>query len=483
MSDTEFDVGIVGYGPVAATLAALLGQAGVSVIVFEKEAEPYPLPRAVHFDGEVMRVFQAVGIAERLEPLLLVNRGMRFVNVDGEVLIDWPRPQAVGPHGWHASYRFHQPDLEEALRDAVDALPVVRVRRMVEVVGLKEEGDAVTVSTRDRASGQSDQTRCRYVVGCDGARSFVREWIGAGLIDLESNAQWLVVDMRMKRSVEALSDWTVQLCDPDRPTTIAKGTGNRRRWEFMVMPGDDLATLQSPETIWRLLERWIGPADAEIERSAVYRFNAVVADCWGSEKVFIAGDAAHQTPPFLGQGLCAGIRDASNLAWKLVQAVGEPGGRHDRLLSSYETERSPHVREFVAQAVRVGEVLQLTARDGAAARDRAMTGRPEKMDTPAPRLGPGLADPDDALAGSLFGQPRTAEGPRLDDVAGSRFVLALAKPDAALAETAARHGVAVVVAEDVAALRVEGLLVRPDRYILASAPTLETVAGLLDRLP
>lgn len=232
------DVGIVGYGPVSATLANLLSQQGRTVAIWEKEPAPYALPRAVHVDGEVMRVFQQVGIADALEPGLFVNLGMRFVDADQNLLIDWPRPQGIGPQGWCPSYRIHQPDLEEALRTALFSRAGVEVQQNVEVTAINDAADAVTVVTRDRATGAERDARCRYLVGGDGARSFVRDRIGAGLVDLRSNAQWLVIDVVMKRPVDSLSDWTVQLCDPARPTSIARGVGNRRRWEFMVMPGD-----------------------------------------------------------------------------------------------------------------------------------------------------------------------------------------------------------------------------------------------------
>lgn len=481
------DVGIVGYGPVAATLAALLLQHGCSVVIWEKEATPYALPRAVHLDGEVMRILQQVGVAEALEPELFVNLGMRFVDADQNLLIDWPRPQEIGPQGWRASYRIHQPDLEATLRQTLSKHSALEIHQGVEVIRATQDAKDVAIVARDRVTGAERETLCRYLVGCDGARSFVREQIGAGLVDLRSNAQWLVVDVVMKRPVDTLSDWTVQLCDPARPTTIARGVGNRRRWEFMVMPGDDTSRLTAPDHVWSLLSRWIGPDDADVERTAVYRFNAVVADRWRHGRMLIAGDAAHQTPPFLGQGLCAGIRDASNLAWKLAAVL--EGAVPAALLDSYESERAPHVREFVSQAVRVGEVLQATAEEAVRHHEVRASKGPEQMSTPAPDLGPGLHDPSDRLGGKLSVQPRQADGRRMDDLVGNRFVM-LVRPDmqpalekliASLPTGGERE--IVVLSDPDGSLEhygVAGLLVRPDRYILASIADETAAPSLLN---
>lgn len=474
--DFDHDIVIVGLGPVGATLAILLAQQGLSVGVYEREAAHYPLPRAVHIDGEVMRIFQQAGVAARLEPSLFINLGMRFVDADQQLLIDWPRPTDVGPQGWHASYRLHQPDLECILGEAISQLPNVTAYRNVELVAINESPAAIVTEFRDRITGDVLTRRSKFLVGCDGARSFVREWIGGGLIDLDSNAQWLVIDVILKRPLPNLSDWTVQLCDPARPTTIARGTGMRRRWEFMVMPGDDLDQLNDPQFIWGLLSRWIGPEEADIERSAVYNFNAVIAESWRRGRVLIAGDAAHRTPPFLGQGLCAGVRDASNLAWKL-SAIAHGLGDEERLLASYESERAPHVREFVAQAVRVGQVLQADTDMAAEYKARFAAQGTEQMQTPAPSLGQGLHDGTDLLAGRIAPQPFLDDGTRMDDRIGKDWLL-LARPDVGETLAAAAGGMAglqLAVAPDGYLDRLSGggdicaILVRPDRYILASA--------------
>jgi 3-(3-hydroxy-phenyl)propionate hydroxylase len=482
-----FDVGIVGFGPVGAAVAALLGRMGVSTVVVEKAADIYPLPRAVHFDDEAMRVFQAVGVADRIAAGSIVNLGMRFIAASGQLLIDWPRPQDVGPQGWHASYRFHQPDIEAALRGAAEQ-PCNRILLRHEVFNIEESGDGVRLHFEDLSAGRLGHVKCRYLVGCDGARSTVRRFMGLDLEDLGFHQRWLVVDVILKRAVPELSDWTIQYCDPERPTTVARGVGLRRRWEFKLLQGEESDAAATDENVWRLLSRWIGPDDADIERAAVYTFHSAVARSWRKGRLILAGDAAHQTPPFLGQGLCAGIRDAANLCWKLAFVLKR--GADEALLSSYETERSTHAREYIDLAVRLGELLQ-----GAGERDAALP-----ADSPAqtsvmrsiqPRLGPGLHTGLPEPAGRLAAQPQLSDGRLMDDVVGLRFALLL---DRALFGDLSPSDLGLLHLNDVVALPGEAseychalgaraVLIRPDRYILGCANTADQLSGLLARMP
>ncbi len=484
-----FDVGIVGYGPVGAMLANLLGQHGLTVALFEREGVQYALPRAAHFDGEIMRVFQAVGLAGDMLPQLRVNAGMRFVNAAGELLIDWPRPQEIGPQGWHPSYRFHQPDVEAVLRRGVKRFAGHREMFRTDVFALEEKTDSVMVRYEDLTRGRYAAADCRWVVGCDGARSTVRRFMDVELEDLGSHERWLVVDVVMTEVLDRLSDFTVQHCDPQRPTTVARGVGLRRRWEFMLMPGDDPAAIARPENVWSLLKPWIAPGEAEIERAVVYMFHATNARSWRRSRLLLAGDAAHQMPPFLGQGLCSGVRDAANLAWKLaavVQARETPD-----LLDSYETERAPHVRAFIEQAVRLGGLVQTTDPVLAAERDNEMTTNPHFMASITPRLGTGLHGMADAPAGTLSKQPRLRNGDLMDDVVGSRFAILV---DAKLWDDMTPDDVQGLDDRLVAVLIDEGtewlgelgtsaLVVRPDRYVLGCAGSVAALRSLLLEVP
>jgi len=483
----EVEVAIVGCGPVGALLANLLGLQGVSTLVLEREAAIYHLPRAVHFDDEVMRLLQTVGLAEAMQPLVHVSPGMKFVGDTGRLLLDWPRPQERGPQAWHASYRFHQPELERVLRDGLSRFSSVSLRYRTEVFALDQESDAVTVRYEDLGSGGLVKCRARYVVGCDGARSLVRRMIGAPMEDLGFHESWLVVDAILKRPRPDLGDWSVQYCNRGRPATYVRGTGDRRRWEIAVLPGEDAAAISQTEKVFELLKPWVGPEDVELERVAVYCFHSAIATRWRSGRLLIAGDSAHLTPPFLGQGMCAGMRDAGNLAWKLGRVLR--GQNDDALLDTYEAERSPHVREYIELAVRLGGLINTKAMEAAVPGAVLEGGEAARMSSIKPRLGPGLAAGWNGPAGQIAPQPHLADGARLDDRVGYRFA-ALMRPDfaasvpAEILERLADRDV-MVVADDapeqqawLQAAEAPAVLVRPDRYVLGAARSLQELNAL-----
>ncbi|MCM2472412.1 bifunctional 3-(3-hydroxy-phenyl)propionate/3-hydroxycinnamic acid hydroxylase [Rhizobium sp. CG5] len=483
------DVIIVGLGPTGATLANLLCTMDLSVCVIEADETMYTLPRATHFDGEVMRVFQSIGLADKIKPDTHVNPGMTFINPQHEVILRWPRPAEIGPQNWHGSYRFHQPALEIALRQGLNRFPDARVLIGCEVIALEQDEDGVVAQYRTRKTGETDTVRGRYLVGCDGGRSPVRGMIGSELEDLGSHEQWIVVDLLMKRNVEGLTDGTVQFCSPDRPTTFMRCVGNRRRWEFMVMPGDDVRELVTPAGTWALLSPWLTPDDADIERSVAYFFHAIMAAPWRKGRVLLAGDAAHQTPPFLGQGLCAGIRDSANLAWKLASVV--KGKAPHALLDSYEAERSPHVRLFIENAMQIGSIIQTTDPEQARKRDEDLAKSERLITSINPRLGPGLHGTAPAPAGTISHQPILSDGRPLDDVVGHRFVV-LGHHD--LLDKVSNATRMRWQDADLLYLPGEGLdyldkigarsvIIRPDRYILGTANTTEDLERLCELLP
>lgn len=453
----DFDIAIVGYGPTGATLANLLALSGVSVVVLERETAAYHLPRAVHFDDEVMRVLQTVGVADAMSDNVHVNPGMRFVDPDGNLLIDWPRPSGIGPQGWHPSYRFHQPTLEILLRAAAAERSAITVRIRTDVFAIDERSDHVSVRFEDLAVGRLGSLTARYVVGCDGARSVVRRLIGSENDDLDCHEPWLVIDALLKRPRPDLGDHSVQYCDPTRPATYVRGVGDRRRWEIMLRRDEDGTVMARPENVWRLLSRWIGPDDAEIERAVPYVFHAVIAKTWRRDRLLLAGDSAHQTPPFLGQGMCAGIRDAANLAWKLAAVCR--GNADASLLDTYETERSPHVRDYIELAVRLGAVIMN------ASRPNGSDGQPIRMESIRPRLGGHDTRPDPE--GRTAPQPLLTDGMRLDDRIGYRPALLRRPgpepsgfPPDAIADVADP-----ALAPWLDQIGVEAVVMRPDRYV------------------
>lgn len=506
MAEPEFDVVVVGFGPVGALLANLLGRHGLRVLVLERDAEIHPLPRAVHFDGEVMRVFQAAGLAGAVEDVArATSRGMHFVNAAGETLMVRRGTEGPGPHGWANNWYFHQPELDAALRAGAARFANVEVRLGHEAQVLRDEGDHVSVGIRSVATGASDALIARYVVGCDGARSLVRDAIGASMRDLGLHQPWLVVDVVASPGSERakrLPDYTVQHCDPRRPMTRVHVKGFRHRFEIMLMPGDDEEEIVRPERIWPMLApHGIGPDDVRIERSAIYTFHSLVAAPWRRGRLMLAGDSAHQTPPFLGQGMCAGIRDASNLAWKLAMVAAGAAG--ESLLDTCETERAPHVRAFIELAVRLGALIQATDPAVAEARDAEFrVSGPRMFDFPQPRLGPGIWTGDAPACGDVFPQTRLPDGRRLDDAVGNRFAVLSALPLDARTRRACDEGrrggldLAFIdapgpaVAEWLAAREAAAVIVRPDRYVFALARdeadvrrTLESLASRLRQRP
>ena len=486
-----FDVAVIGYGPVGAALANLLGAQGVRTLVAEREAAAYHLPRAVHFDDEVMRIFQAMGLAEAVLPVTRLSPGTLFVDGGGRVLLDWSRPQAVGPQGWNASYRFHQPDLERVLRQGVARWPSVTVRSRTDVFALEPGGDGVGLRFEDLSNGGIGRAAARYVVGCDGARSLVRRWIGAPMDDLGFHERWLVIDAVLKRPRPDLGDHTLQHCDPGRAATYVRGTGDRRRWEIALKEGDDFAALARTEGAWPLLSRWITPEDAVLERTAIYTFHSTVARRWREGRLLLAGDSAHQMPPFLGQGMCAGMRDAANLAWKLARVV--QGIAPDALLDSYGSERIPHVEGYIREAVRIGGLINTTAMEAVVSPDVLRGAAAERLVPVRPALGPGPSAGWAAHAGRLAPQPRLRSGALLDDHVGPRFAAVMrpgfahALPNGVPERLSARG--AVLVADDAPdmtamldGMGAEAVLLRPDRHVLGAARDADEMRALADAI-
>lgn len=416
----------------------------------------------MHFDGEVMRIFQSAGLAEEIANVARASsRGMHFVSGNGRTLMVRRGIDGPGPQGWAGNWYFHQPILEAVLREGLRRFANVRVHLGHEVASV-------------------DDLDARYVVGCDGARSLVRQAIGSRHIDLGLHQPWLVVDLLCDPSsprVKALPDYTIQLCDPARPMTVVNVGGERRRWEIMLMPGDDPARLTDPGIFWPMMVRWLGPQDARLERAAVYTFHSVVQQGWRRGRLLLAGDACHQTPPFLGQGMCAGMRDAANLAWKLAAVVKNEAP--DSLLDTYESERLPHVRTFIDLAVKLGAVLQETDPAAAAERDRRFEAGAQMFDFPQPQLGPGCRLDGPPPVGTVFPQPILADGRRIDEVIGQRFAVV---GDSALVDGLPTKAALLpdVAAEWLAMHGRRAAILRPDRYVFGLADTRPQLETMLD---
>lgn len=428
------DVAIVGLGPVGATLAALLGRAGVSTLVIDKADDIFPLPRAIGFDHEIMRVLQNLGLAEAIAPYVVPYRPTEYRGVDGRAIARYASVPEPYPQGWEPSFVFTQPPVECAIRALLETLPAVEVRLSTELKNIIDHGDHVALHTIG-ASGAPETLRARYAVGCDGGTSLVRKLLDIRFESLDFDEPWLVVDVLVNENkLGKLPETIIQYCDPERPTTYVVGPGNHRRWELMLLPGEVPETMSQEDVIWRLLSGWMTREDGSLWRAATYVFHALVAEEWRKGRVFLAGDAAHMTPPFMAQGMCQGIRDAANLAWKLVLVLSGRAG--DGLLDSYEAERRPHVRATTETAKALGRII--CERDPERATERDARMRAEFGDPPRVQFRQNLIPPltagafplgQEAPVGARFPQPRIitdAGVHRLDDVAGDGFRLVLA---------------------------------------------------------
>jgi 3-(3-hydroxy-phenyl)propionate hydroxylase len=479
----ETDIALIGYGPTGATLANLLGARGWRVEAFDRAHDVYAQPRAVHFDDEIMRVWQQLDMVEALAPAITEVRGMDMFNAEGDLIFQYVAPAGVGPLGWPKGYMFYQPDVERALRAGAARYPQVRAHLGYEVTNIAATGHQDVVVATAGPDGP-EEWHARFAIGCDGARSMTRVSMGASLSDYGAHQPWLVLDILL-HSDPGLPQVTVQYCDPARPSTYVPMPGLRRRFEIMVMPGDVAETLTRPELVARLLERWVQPGTYTLERAAVYTFHCLVADRWRVGPVAIAGDAAHQMPPFLGQGMCSGVRDAVNLAWKLDLVLRGCAG--EAFLDTYQAEREPHVRTLIETDIYLGGIIQTTDPEVARQRDAmALSGGAATALTPTfPPLGGDLcgAGPVDRLP---FPQPMAADGSRLDSTLGDGFVLVggvTPSPQAeAILQTLAVRRIPIVpesLREWFAAAGAAAALVRPDRVVLAAVSDAESLDAAL----
>ncbi len=513
----DFDAIVVGFGPAGATCAALLGKLGVRTLAVDRARAVYDKPRAFALDHEVMRVFQSLGIAEDVLKHTAPFTASEYYGVEGDLIKRLASVPPPYPLGWPPNLVFTQPPVEALLRERAAAFPDVEVALGTELIALTQSADAVTLQLRDDSDAGRTAT-ARYVIGCDGASSAVRTITGMHYDDLGFDEPWLVVDVRVNdERIASLPQVSIQYCEPARPTTYLIGPGNHRRWEIMLLPGEDPAEMASEAQVWRLLSRWIMPGDATLWRRAAYRFHALVAREWRQGRVFIAGDAAHQQPPFTGQGMCQGVRDVANLCWKLQLAVR--GRADERLLDTYAAERATHVRRYTTLIKDIGRLIGERDADAARARDRRLLAEAGGVVQTMPRqqlippLTSGLIDSAAHPAnGVMFPQPRVRDGNNivlLDTISGTGFRIAvhgdfplgtLRRHDliirlgatvvrfgAAADASAPPHGVTVTECDGLVERWFEqhqcgAAIVRPDNYVYGVATRAEDLDQQLERI-
>ncbi|QUD88112.1 bifunctional 3-(3-hydroxy-phenyl)propionate/3-hydroxycinnamic acid hydroxylase MhpA [Phenylobacterium montanum] len=485
----DCDVLIVGAGPVGVTLALLLAKQGLSVLAADRAADIYPLPRAAHIDHEIVRVFQSLGVADAIMASSKPAARYDFLTAGGEVLLRFNTGEGGSPSGWPAANMIHQPSLEATLRERLADFPTARLRTEWTLTCLDQDEQGVQASFETPEGPQV--LRAAYVVGCDGARSTVRELSGIDLDDLAFDEPWLVIDT-IVHAPSRLPALNLQICDPARPTTCVQMGSGRHRWEFMLKPGETAEDVLDDGFIAALLKPWNVEGAVSLERKAVYRFHALVAREWRKGRVLLAGDAAHQMPPFAGQGLCSGVRDAANLAWKLAEVLR--GRAPEALLDTYQAEREPHVRAIIDLALMMGRTVCITDPAAAAARDAAMLAQRAAGDAPPgpmafPPLSAGCIVEGTPGAGEYFPQP-WAEGAggqaKLDDVLGDgAWLISIDAVDPILTDglaawrlsNPALQPYAEAIRAWLAKREMEAVLIRPDRYVFGAGSAAGLAAG------
>jgi len=363
----DYDVIIVGMGPVGALCANLAGMWGLSALVVDKSETVYTNPRAMGFDHEVMRVFGNIGLADDIAEHIMPYRPSEYRTTGSQLIkrIDAAKPPF--PLGWAPNYVFSQPPVERALRSKISGLKSVTVELGSEVLAVNSAGSQADVRIQDK-DGSERTVTANYVLACDGGTSPIRTRLGLKMEDLAFDEPWLVVDVILNEGAgENLPKTNVQFCELARPCTFVVGPGQHRRWEFMINPDEQPSEISQPEAIKKLISRWLPEEDYQLWRASAYRFHALILEQWKADRVFFLGDAAHMTPPFLAQGMCQGIRDALNLVWKL--AMVKEGLAAPEFLNTYQTERVPHVRQTTMAAKEFGGVICERDRDKAVARD------------------------------------------------------------------------------------------------------------------
>ncbi len=469
----HFDIVIVGLGPTGGTLANLMAINGFSILILEREKNLYALPRAVHFDDEVMRVFQTVGITKKFLKDTIINKGTKFVNNKGKILLDWPRPRLITENGWYPSYRFHQPDLEKNLRERLGKFKKVSIRQNSEVFKIENKREKVDLVFKDTLNQKLYSVSSKYVVGCDGARSITRSQMSTELDNLGFTQKWVVVDLILKKNKNNLPDRTIQYSNPKRPATYCRNVGKRRRWEFAIHDHEDEKEILKDSYIWNFLNQWLSPSEAHLERKTIYTFQSAIAKKWRKGRIFIAGDAAHLMPPFMGQGMCAGIRDASNLAWKISLCLRN---KHDEnFLDTYQTERFSNVKEYIETTMRMGEFVNAVGSDKITDNISSDSDGTKKMQSIKPKLGSGLGSNNDQNRGKIFPQLKMKNGKRLDEKFSTSPLLLLSSE---LKKKNLKSKIQTISEKEVVGLssllksyKAKAVIVRPDRFILKTFKT------------
>jgi 3-(3-hydroxy-phenyl)propionate hydroxylase len=481
-----YDVAVIGYGPTGATAANLLGQSGLKVLVIERDPDVYGRARAISTDEEVMRIWQSVGLAERLQQDMLPDRPLNFVDANGVPFIDLK----ITPRGsGHPPQQFlYQPAVDHVLREGVQRFPDVDVLLEHECLRVVPKGDVVELMLADLRTDTFKRFHASFVIAADGGASPTRGQLGIGYSGRTYTERWVIVDTKVLKKWDA-HDRLRFHCNPARPTVDCPTPLDHHRWEYPARATEDEQDLLSEEAIWKVLgDQGITPEHVKILRAVIYSHHVRVAERWRVGRIFLAGDAAHAMPPWIGQGMSAGVRDAANLCWKLAAVV--KGRAPDSLLDSYQTERKPHVTEVTRRACMVGRLITERSRAIAFMRNhlvrtltrlRGLDARLQRLTwIPDARYREGFLAPGGHRAiGWQIPQPWVTDGNgsrvRLDDVIGRRWAIVHTGTAPAGAQAWAQRGVPTIRIDEPELIgwlrrkKAAAAVLRPDGFIYAAA--------------
>lgn len=489
MNNNNTQVIVLGAGPTGLTAATLLANSGVEVAIVDPFRLPAHHPRATHIDDETMRSFQSLG-ASHLEPTWhrQADGNYQFFNAYGQLIQSFPWRTTPTDQGWYGDYQFFQPDFESHLRGQLHQSNSATTWFGWRAQSIGQSADGVEVAVRNERTGQARVLTAEYLIGADGARSLVRESVTAEVEDLHATHRSLILDIVPIAGEPNPSVFTYTRAELPNPITVVPGARGMIRFEFLLMDGDATEDFEQPSKWYDLLQPYYAAGSYRIMRADVYRWQSLLPNAWRRGRFFIAGDAAHQMTPHLGQGMCSGIRDAMNLSWKVVARLR---GAPDQLLDTYESERKHHVRVYMEAAAGAANAVEhLAASPG------PLDDVPSLMEIPfpIPELGHGLHGETNGPAGALSIQPRLRNGTLLDDMVGYNFAVVgdpsvIGDVDSSTTAIWARMGAVVITDLDATTRQwlngfgVHAVVIRPDRYVFdgaKDAAQLDTLSARLE---
>ena len=488
----QFDIAICGYGPVGSTFAGLMGKLGHKVLVIERNIGPSPTARAINTDGEQLRTFDRLGIAEKVVENSHEVHRVHFGDANLNPIQTIEQPVGVSAMGWPNQVLFYQPELEGFIRASVESENNIVIKEGTELVSFDDSAEGLTINCKNSDGDLSFFSK--YLIGCDGASSFVRRELNVDLEDFEYNQEWLVCDAHLTKKVNIPEKEAMQVCDPQRPGTYVPGRRGHLRFEFKKMPGEDSKELEKEENVWKLLKPWINENNAILERAQVYSFHACIAETWRKGNVLIAGDAAHQMPPFMGAGMGTGIRDITNISWKLDLLLKNKA--NEGILDTYQKERHSHAKWTIAQTVTIGQVIEGFC---AAAEGKEYEPKGPSYDVNFPHIPSGIySDPMDMITGVPIPQPILSKSNKkemLDRIINGNFAVLTQESNLDLSDKAK----SIIDLLDIKLVRIEpnedseerlktvfekyrAVLVRPDKYTYGGVENISSLSEMIESL-